>query len=222
MIPEDFFTKEALSECTDFELLKRIGKAVTQLMGKNCEVAIHDFSKKDATLVYLQGEVTGRKIGAPISNRLFCLLREYGQDLQDQLNYRTRLPGGRIIRSSTTFIRNKDNHIIGCFCINFDITDILNMRDTLNEFSVFENVKTEESENIPESTTNEFIDGILEQAILGMGKQPAFMNRKERIETVRMLDRYGIFRLKGSVEYVANALGVTRFTIYNYLKESNR
>ena len=97
---------------------------------------------------------------------------------------------------------------------------MLNMRDTLNEFAQFDDQQGEVKELIQESSTNEFIDGIMEQAIAGMGKQPAFMCRKERIDAVRMLERYGAFRLKGSVEYVASILGVTRFTIYNYLKEN--
>ncbi len=204
------------------EHLKKIADASTCLMGKNCEVAIHDFSNLDASLVYIKGDITGRKIGAPVSSRLFKLLREYGDTIQDQFNYRVRTNGGRIIRSSTTFIRDEHERIIGCYCINYDVTDLLNVREILNEFSQFNNDAQIAKTGIPEASMEEFVDGVIEQAIFGIGKQPAFMRKAERMEVVRMLDRYGTFKLRGAVEYVAKILGVSRFTVYNYINENSR
>jgi len=34
------------------------------------------------------------------------------------------------------------------------------------------------------------------------------------------LDKKGVFLVKGSVEQVASVLGVSRYTIYNYLEET--
>ena len=198
--------------------------ATRLLMGKKCEVTIHDFTNLESSIIYIQGDVTGRKVGAPVSTRLFKLLKEYGDSIEDQFNYRLRTSSGRIIRSSTTFIRDENNHVIGCYCINFDVTDLLNVRDMLNEFSYFPNdLQEKEGKTVfPEDSMEEFIDGIIEQATLGLGKQPAFMHKSERLEVVRMLDRYGAFKLRGSVEYVAKILGVSRFSVYNYINENNR
>ena len=35
--------------------------------------------------------------------------------------------------------------------------------------------------------------------------------------TVRMLDEQGAFQLRKSIEYIADVMGVSRITIYNYL-----
>ena len=48
------------------------------------------------------------------------------------------------------------------------------------------------------------------------------MSRRERREVVRFLDDRGVFMLRKAVETVADRLGVTRFTIYNYLDNSER
>ncbi len=202
--------------------LKRIAEATTKLMGKNCEVAIHDFSNLDDSLFYLCGSITGRKIGSPVSTRLFMLLRKYGDSISDQFNYRIRTKGGSIIRSSTTFIRDEYNHVIGCYCINYDVTNLLNVREILNEFAQFSTDSTPSAMSIPETSMEKFVDGIIEQAIIGIGKQVAFMHKSERLEVVRMLDRHGAFKLRGSVEYVAKILGVSRFTVYNYINENNK
>lgn len=43
------------------------------------------------------------------------------------------------------------------------------------------------------------------------------MTREQKQHAVRMLDERGAFALRRSVESVADAMGVSRFTIYNYL-----
>jgi hypothetical protein len=43
------------------------------------------------------------------------------------------------------------------------------------------------------------------------------MSREQKQLAVRMLDDRGAFALRRSVESVADAMGVSRFTIYNYL-----
>jgi len=48
------------------------------------------------------------------------------------------------------------------------------------------------------------------------------MSREEKQRAVRMLETRGAFDLRRSVETVADAMGVSRFTIYNYLNASGR
>jgi HTH domain len=48
------------------------------------------------------------------------------------------------------------------------------------------------------------------------------MSREQKQEAVRTLEARGAFDLRRSVESVADAMGVSRFTIYNYLNASGR
>ena len=43
--------------------------------------------------------------------------------------------------------------------------------------------------------------------------------REERVEKIRFLENKGIFLMKGSVEQVAEKMGVNKVTIYSYLDE---
>lgn len=65
-------------------------------------------------------------------------------------------------------------------------------------------------------------EGLIEAAERSFGKQVEDMSRRERQEVVRFLDDRGVFMLRKAVETVADRLGVTRFTIYNYLDNSER
>ena len=50
-----------------------------------------------------------------------------------------------------------------------------------------------------------------------IGVSLAAMSREQKQLAVRMLDDRGAFALRRSVESVADAMAVSRFTIYNYL-----
>jgi hypothetical protein len=43
------------------------------------------------------------------------------------------------------------------------------------------------------------------------------LDREEKQRAVQMLDERGAFQLRKAVEDVADAMGVSRFTVYNYL-----
>ncbi|MDJ0954093.1 MAG: helix-turn-helix domain-containing protein [Acidimicrobiia bacterium] len=50
-----------------------------------------------------------------------------------------------------------------------------------------------------------------------LGATLADLDRVGKQRAVRMLDEQGAFLLRKSIEYVADAMGVSRITIYNYL-----
>ncbi|WP_221351247.1 helix-turn-helix domain-containing protein [Streptomyces sp. REN17] len=61
------------------------------------------------------------------------------------------------------------------------------------------------------------LDRILAALEREHGKSLAELDRKAKQEVVRMLEVRGAFSVRHGVETVAVALGVSRFTIYNYL-----
>ncbi|GGV71971.1 DNA-binding protein [Streptomyces longisporoflavus] len=52
------------------------------------------------------------------------------------------------------------------------------------------------------------------------GKPLSELDRKAKQEVVRILEARGAFAVRHGVETVAGALGVSRFTVYNYLNRS--
>lgn len=52
------------------------------------------------------------------------------------------------------------------------------------------------------------------------GKPLSELDRKAKQEVVRILEARGAFSVRHGVETVAGALGVSRFTVYNYLNRS--
>lgn len=61
------------------------------------------------------------------------------------------------------------------------------------------------------------LDHILAALERKHGKPLAELDRKAKQEIVRSLEARGAFSVRHGVETVASALGVSRFTVYNYL-----
>ncbi|MEU1054375.1 helix-turn-helix domain-containing protein [Streptomyces sp. NPDC005876] len=61
------------------------------------------------------------------------------------------------------------------------------------------------------------LDHILAALERRQGRPLADLDRKAKQEVVRMLEARGAFSVRHGVETVASALGVSRFTVYNYL-----
>ena len=55
-----------------------------------------------------------------------------------------------------------------------------------------------------------------------MGQQLSDMNREQKQSAIRLLDERGAFTLRRAVEDVADAMGVSRITVYNYLNAIHR
>jgi hypothetical protein len=65
------------------------------------------------------------------------------------------------------------------------------------------------------------LDHILADLERRHGKRLAELGRREKQSVVRILEERGAFSVRHGVETVASALGVSRFTVYNYLNREN-
>lgn len=61
------------------------------------------------------------------------------------------------------------------------------------------------------------LDRLIDQVELELGSGLAGLDRAARQAAVRMLDERGAFVLRKAIDDVADAMGVSRITIYNYL-----
>lgn len=200
--------------------LRHVGEAIVSMFGKNCETCIHDLTDLHHSLIFISGQVTGREIGAPATDLLVKMLRTGSTKPTDMHGYRTVTDGGRVLKSSTTFIYDSGGQPIFAFCINLDTTDYFNASQALHQFLVDDqsNGSTGPAETFAHQPS-ETIDALFQQAVVEIGKQPATMSTEEKTDLVEILERNGALQFKGAVEQIALLAGVSKYTIYNYLKK---
>lgn len=198
--------------------LQGIAEAVVNFLGRNCEVCIHDLTSLQKSLVYIAGEVTGRKPGAPATDLLVKALQQEDHKIKDMHNYRTMSNDGRSLKSTTVFIRNANRKPVAAFCINLDTTEFFNASQALLPFINNLGSVQENNETFARSV-DETIDSLFSRAVIEIGKQPVSMITEEKIRLTEILEKNGAFRLKGAVEQVALMAGISKHSVYSYLKK---
>lgn len=196
--------------------------ALSQMFGEShYEFVAHDFRFPESSLCYIKGNVTGRNIGAPLTDRLLSIYRREGDDAKDVINLITLTDKGKTIKSSSIFIKDSKGKIIGSLGINIDISDSERIADL---FSVLNLKINTESHKL--SSTIDFADDVnmilsdlMNQSIAKCEKAPEFLTKEERIELLEDMEQKGVFLIKGAVEEAAKRLGVSIYTIYNHLEE---
>ena len=199
-------------------VLEQIAVALRHLFDPYCEVVIHDFADYEHSIICLEGNLTGRKIGGAATDLLLAKASN-GETDDDLYNYLTTLPGGRRMKSATVFLRNDEGDAYGAFCVNFDISQFLSMREQLTRFLATDDGDIVEtfSDDIEETIHN-----LVEETRYEMAQTHPLMSRDEKIALVARLADKGVFQVKKAVPIVADQLGLSRATVYNYLREARK
>ena len=199
---------------------KDVAETIARLFGSGCEIVIHSLEDMAHSVVMsINGNVTGRKIGSPITNLGLEVLNKSLAEKEDIIGpYFSKTKAGKSIKSAKMLIRDDKGIPIGLLCINFDLSVPLSR--FLEEFSP-SGKGTQSSENFAPDVGELVAQAVADElgAISGItGISPTGKNRT----VVSKLGQRGVFEIKGSVELVAGELGVTTHTIYKYLREMRR
>lgn len=196
-------------------------EALHRHFGSTCEVVLHDLSRPEHSLVYVAGTITGRPLGAPVTNVVLEALRRQGNAAENLIGYRTRTGDGRMMRSSTIFIRDDAGTIIGCLCINSDLTAAQLINGAVQELLTFAEAETTTGPEDEHFATDvvDLVNQLVEKVVSTAATPVALMDRAAKMNIVARLESRGVFLVKGTVEQVARVLGVTRYTLYSYIDE---
>lgn len=196
-----------------------IADLIAKTFGKNCEVLIHDLTHPQSSIVYIvNSHVTGKKVGEGfnILVKKVLLSKKFEKDIT--ANYKTITTDGRYIKSSTAFIRNTKNDVIGAICINYDIDKMKDMKNFLDDFmDVKEEIIGEEEEIEAIENVVEIADGIIDKIISNVNTHQ--LKKESKIELIEFMEQKGIFLIKGAVDKVAEKLDISKVTVYSYLDQ---
>lgn len=202
------------------DLLIQLAHGVASEFGTACEVVIHDLTKTDieSSIVYIEnGHVTNRKTGDGPSGIVLETLNKGADILEDKLAYLTKTDDGKILKSSTMYIRGAHNKIDYIFALNYDITGIINMDQALKSL-----IETKaETDHQPQRITHnvsELLDTLIEQSVELVGKPAPLMSKDEKITAIQFLNNAGAFLITKSGDKVSTYFGISKFTLYSYIE----
>ncbi len=196
-------------------LVEGVGKT----FGKNCEVVLHEIKDSNKSIIAIyNGHVTGRTVGSPMLDVGIQAIRR-GKKADNILNYKNKSSDGKVLKSSTMFIRDENEDIIGCMCININVSEFIVAQKSLEELVQTDTEGDTKIGDFETNNVNDILVNIVTDTLESFGRPVAYMNKEEKVKIVKKLDDQGAFLIKGAIDYVAKILCVSRYTIYNYLDE---
>ena len=199
------------------ERLKVIAHGLAIQFGPSCEVLIHDLQGDlDTSLVYIEnGTITNRHVGDGPSHVVLDVLN-YDDGSEGRFGYLTRTKDGRILKSSTMYIRDDDGNIAYLLGTNQDITEFVMMHRSLESLIGIGQAETGTVEKITTSVS-ELLDDLLLEAERLVGKPGPLMNKVERLKAISYLNEKGAFLISKSSEKIAEYFNISKFTLYSDL-----
>ena len=210
-----------LLEAGKLELLKQMASAIAAQFGSNCEVVIHDLSAHhpEHSIVYIEnGHVTGRKLGDGASHVVMEQAMEADAQPKDHLGYLTKTPDGKILKSSTVYIRNSRGKVNAILAINYDISSLLMVEGAVHDLITTAEPQQSEPEKIV--NINDLLDELIAQSVALVGKPVALMHKEDKVKAIQFLNETGAFLITKSGDKVCKYFGISKYTLYSYIDES--
>ena len=202
------------------EFYRRLAKGLALQFGPNCEIVIHDLESDDLdhSIVAIEnGHVSGRHLGDGPSHVVLEALHDAPDKLEDRPPYLTKTSDGKLLKSSTIFIRNEAGWPCGILAINFDITIMTAFSSTLA--SLIGTGDHNEPEPIAKNI-GDLLDDLFGECEQMIGKPAALMTKEERVRAIGYLDQRGAFLISKSSQKACDFFGISKYSFYSYLDEA--
>lgn len=131
------------------------------------------------------------------------------------LCYLTRTPDGKILKSSSIYIRNARGRVSAILSINYDISSLLMVENAVRELTAAGEPPNSEPEKIV--NVSDLLDDLIVQSVALVGKPVALMNKDDKVKAIRFLNQNGAFLVTKSSDKVAKYFGISKYTLYSYI-----
>ena len=201
-----------------YDFLYRIAEGISKMFGAYCETVIQEINEENGirTVAIFNGYVSGREAGSEksiygddvdpqtfISSKLSC----------DNTNQLVQLSNGKIVKSSSYFLRGEDyTYILG---INYDISIMQQLENFAANFNKSDDVLLNTLQGVNENS----LSSIFDAALKTVNKPVHKLKKADRLFLIQLLEKQGFFSIRKSIPFLSESVGVSMYTIYKDLQE---
>lgn len=200
------------------------------ILGPNYEFVLHVLNPNGGSHIghIVNGELSGRTLNGPLTDYAKKLINEKVYLEKDYVvDYVGEGPRGKKFRSSTLFIKDQYGQLLGLLCINIDVDiyrkvakDVLKLANLNFDIEKIE-MKTEQEQPVEKLHDNvrNIIYTVIDKDIIDSGAQLSPDQKKLAISKFK---EYGVFDIKGTINEVADIMGMSESSVYRYLQMISR
>lgn len=196
--------------------LDKITVALGRTFAGLCEVVLHDLRDPENTIRTIENNISGREPGQSATE--LGLARIQDPDFPAVLqNYANTFPDGRAAKSTSIGIKNTDGTYVAALCLNLDISVLQTITHQLSALTSIDDRQPPVTEELRPRSLQELRDFIAAYAA-DRGVSPRSLDPVAARNLTRTLRDEGYLDIRRSVPTVSDAVGISRATVYNYLK----
>ncbi|MEU7075808.1 PAS domain-containing protein [Streptomyces narbonensis] len=196
---------------------ERIAVAVGRMFPGLCEVVLHDLRQPDNAIRAIENNLSGRQVGDSATE--LGLRRIADPDYPGVIqNYSNQFPDGRPAKSTSIGIKNAEGRYIAALCLNLDVSTLSPLALTLASLVATDVEHQGETLETPRDRSGRELRSAIDSFAAQRSSTPRGLNRDQKRELVLQLHREGFFETRSSAQLIADQLGVSRATVYNYTK----
>ncbi|MER5865176.1 PAS domain-containing protein [Kitasatospora sp. NPDC002040] len=190
-------------------------QAVALLLGPYAEVVLHDPDTDRVLAIW--HPMTGRRAGDASLLGELDALDPAANDVYGP--YEKLLADGRRLSSVSAVLRDEDGRAAAVLCVNLDRTPLERAAAVLSAFGA---PTVQRPEQLFEQDWTERIQHVVGAHVREHGRPVERFTRPDRLAVLGELDRAGVFAVRRAAPVVAEALRVSRSTVYALLTELKR
>jgi D-arginine utilization repressor len=189
-------------------------EAIERLLHPHAEVVVHDLKQNRIVAIY--HPFSKRRVGDS------SLLTEEEQlaTLEDCVGpYEKMNWDGRKLKSVSSIIRDENNRAVEMLCINLDISKLEKFNALIQSFISNDQFIPQPAplfQDDWQERINKYVHTYLSEHHLTL----EILNRAEKQKLISHLHEIGAFNAKNAALYIAQVIGVSKATIYNYLSQN--
>lgn len=201
------------------ESYKKMMHFISHLLAGDCEIVLHKVQEDTCVIEEIINPViTGREKGQFTDVLGLYHSEEHAQEDFSNTRYYTS-KNGSTVKANTFFIKNSEDKLIGMMCVNMNVSALVDAHNWIVSFMEGYVPKAVESDVKASDTIEDYTFNTIDQVVAESKIHPSRMSVEEKIEILRILDMKGVFRVKGTMNYISKKLNISEPTLYRYLKE---
>jgi len=201
--------------------LTPIVRGLAEMLGPDCEVLLYDLGGTPSSIVAVEnGILAERAIEEAPARRTSPACRR--ADEVEDVRLTLSAHDGRIVKSLAVTLRDADGEPFALLGVSLDVSAIVQAQRALADVAapfLSRDREAGDASDLLRGGIRDVIDAMIGSIVAEKGKPPSAMSRDEKMQVVRQLEGRGAFLVKRAAEQVADALDLSRYTIFSYLKE---
>ncbi|MDH6589311.1 putative transcriptional regulator YheO [Streptomyces sp. SAI-133] len=200
---------------------EKIAVALGRMFPGLCEVVLHDLRDPRHAIRAIENNLSGRRVGDSATELGLARIADpdYPSVIQ---NYPNRFPDGRPAKSTSIGIKNQAGEYVAALCLNLDVSVLSPVTLALSNLVATDTDTDTERREEPLETLRDRTARELRRTVEELAAQraatPRSLSREDKKALVRRLHRDGYFDSRDAAQTIADLLGVSRATVYNYSK----